>query len=152
MTVVDAAIRGRRNRAKGNLCEYNVAKWLRLYFPDACRAVRNTVPDPGDVAATHPGLFWSVKDCQVERISVWMGELDAKRRDATGMLVVRRRGKSSPGEWWCWLRLGTLLELSGANGYEIGLDVDAPLRMELRDVMPLLVVANLAPGKGVGEW
>lgn len=151
MTVVDPAVRGRRNRVKGAVCECRVAKWLRPYYPEACRAVRNTDPDPGDIALTHPGLFWSVKDRQVERVDVWMAELEEKRRGAVGLLVVRRKGRASPGEWWCWLRLEALLHLSGAGISTSVLDGGVPVRMELRHVMPLLVAANYASELGGGN-
>jgi hypothetical protein len=144
--IVDASTRGRRNRVKGASCERDVAKWLKPWFPEACRAIRSTYPDPGDIALTAPGLFWSVKNCQVEQVDSWMAELEEKRHGALGLLVVRRKGHASPGEWWCWLRLWELLELAGADGWEPALDLQALVRMELRDVMPLLVAANYAKG------
>ena len=154
--IVDASTRGRRNRVKGASCERQVASWLHPWFPEACRAVRNTYPDPGDLDCTAPGLFWSVKNCRVEKIDAWMGELEEKRGGRNGLLVVRRVGKSSPGRWWCWLTLGDLMEicssLYGTTVADLLPDSSAPVRMELQDVMPLLVAANYAAApKGVSE-
>ena len=141
--MTDASTRGRRNRANGNAAEAAVARWLRPWYPDACRAVRNTVPDPGDLDCTAPGLYWSIKNTQQDRIGPWMAELDAKRDDRIGLLVVRRRGHASPGAWWCHMRLHTLADLTG--GMIQSEDArSAVARIELRDVMDLLVQACYA--------
>lgn len=149
MNAIDASTRGRRNRANGASCERDVARWLRPWWPDACRAVRNTAPDPGDLDCTSPGLWWSVKNCQEERTNAWMAELNDKAGtpgfERVGLLVVRRKGHASPGEWWCWLRVGDLVHLAG-DVSSLHADADeSPVRMELRHVMPLLVQANYAP-------
>lgn len=144
MTSAEASRRGRRNRLNGQFAEREVARWLRPWYPDACRAVRSTDPDPGDVDCTSPGLWWSVKNTQVEQINAWMREMDLKRVDRIGLLVVRRKGHASPGEWWCWLPLWHLSELlDGKPADECGVS-DVPVRLELRHVMPLLVAANYA--------
>lgn len=150
MSPVDASTRGRSNRVKGATAERDVARWLKPWFPDACRAVRNTHPDPGDIDCTSPGLFWSVKNTQVERITPWVDELGAKGGTRIGLLVVKRAGRALPGEWWCWLRLADLRALlSGTDLAEFvlpELEVGfAPVRMELRHLMPLLVASNYAP-------
>jgi hypothetical protein len=144
MTTLAQSARNRRNRAKGNEAERAVAKWLRPWFPDCCRAVRNTVPDPGDLDCTGPGLYWSVKNSQREHITAWMDELRDKARDRLGLLVVRRKGRANPGEWWCWLRLVDLSELfGGVTDHEVL--PAGPVRLELGQVMPLLVAGNYAP-------
>lgn len=146
MTAPDASTRGRRNRSNGATAEREVARWLRPWWPDACRAIRATFPDPGDLDCTSPGLWWSVKNVQVEQINPWMAELLEKRGNRIGLLIVRRRGHSDPGKWWAWLTFHDLTELIGAappGAYQA--DDDAPLRMELRHLMPLLVHANYAP-------
>lgn len=140
---VDASTRGRRNRANGANTERRVATYLRTWWPDACRAVRNTQPDPGDIAGTAPDLWWSVKDCQVERISTWLDEVAVKAPPAVGLLVVRRRGHADPGAWWCWLHLSDLAYLLKRPGH-----VDcatSPVRMELGDVIDLCQAAGLTP-------
>ncbi len=130
---------GRRNRANGAAAERQVARYLTTWWPDACRAVRNTTPDPGDVDCTSPSLWWSVKNCEQERLAAWMDELVAKQQGRIGLLVVRRRGVADPGRWWCWLTLrdlGVLLDASATLPVEAWF---APVRMELRDVIPLLL-------------
>ena len=152
MTGVDASTRGRRNRANGAEAERKVARYLRAWFPDAERAEKNgwragerVSADPGDLWNAGPGLFWSVKNVQREAIAAWMAELDEKRAGRLGLLVVRRKGHASPGEWWCWLRAGDLLELAFGRPAEPGLDTGWPVRVELQHVMPLLVQAGYAP-------
>lgn len=145
--------RGKANRAKGATAERDLAKWLRPWYADARRAVFNgwvskdtRAADPGDIDCAGPGLYWSVKNTQVERIFPWMAELDAKSAGRVGLLVVRRKGRASPGEWWCWLRLGHLYGLwKDVPGWAPESPLNAPVRMELQHVMPLLVAANYAP-------
>lgn len=149
MSAVDASTRGRRNRVNGATAEAKVARWLRPWWPDACRAIRATSPDPGDIDCTSPGLWWSVKNRQQERTAAWMAELSSKAgipgAGRVGLLVVRRHGHASPGEWWCWLRVGDLVHLT-ADVSSLDAERDeSPVRMELRHVMPLLVQANYAP-------
>jgi hypothetical protein len=140
-----ASRRGKSNRRKGIDREQEVARWLRPWYPDACRAVRSTDPDPGDIDCTSPGLFWSVKDDAAEAITAWMAELDRKGTGRIGLLVVKRKGHASPGEWWCWMRLWQLGDLIGAAVVDGEAVWNAPWRSELRLVMPLLVQANYAP-------
>lgn len=146
MTAVDASTRGRRNRVNGAFAEREVARWLRPWWPDACRAVRSTYPDPGDIDCTSPGLWWSVKNVQQERMSAWLAEMAEKKLNRIGLLVVRRRGCADPGRWWLWVTFHDFTELMGAappGAYAA--DDTAPIRVELRHVMPLLVHSNYAP-------
>lgn len=141
----EASARGRSNRVKGATGERDVAKWLRPYYPDACRAVRNTDPDPGDIACTSPGLWWSVKNCKVEQINPWMAEMDVKAVGRIGLLIVKRAGCADPGRWWCWMLLGHLLGLrENVPGWAPDSPLNDAVRLELRTVMPLLVAANYA--------
>lgn len=140
MNSVDASTRGRRNRASGASAERDVARYLRLWWPEACRAVRNTIPDPGDLDCTSPGLWWSIKNAQVERLPAWMAELDEKAAGRVGLLVVRRKGHASPGEWWCWMRASDFFGLRGLSATD-----DFPVKAELRHIVGLLVAANYAP-------
>ena len=150
MTTSEASARGKSNRMRGRETEQIVARWLRSYYPDACRAVRNSHPDPGDVDCTSPGLWWSIKYTQVESINTWFEEIAVKADTRIGLLVQRRSGKSDPGRWWCWLRLADLRALlSGTDLAEFVLPEltvgSAPVRLELQHVMELLVAANYAP-------
>lgn len=140
---VDASHRGRRNRANGADCERKVARYLQTWWPDACRAVRNTDPDPGDVDCTSPSLWWSVKNCAVERYPAWFAEMQAKAGDRIGLLVVRRRGYASPERWWCWIRMDDLAALVDGGLGEVPGTSDAYVCVELGALVPLLVAYSL---------
>ena len=142
--------RGAMSRRKGATGERDVARYLRFWYPDCCRAVRNTHPDPGDLDCTSPGLYWSVKSTQVERITPWMDELTEKAGTRIGLLVQKRPGHAHPGEWWTWLRAADLRSLMvGSDLGEFVLpelpDPTAPIRLTLSPVMGLLVISNYAP-------
>lgn len=141
MTTLDASTRGRRNRANGHDAERIVARYLRAWWPDCCRAVRATHPDPGDLDATSPSLWWSVKASEREYIAAWMAELEAKSAGRLGILVVRRKGHASPGEWWAWLDAARLSDLVAGATYEME-PVGWPVRCELQHLVPLLVRAG----------
>lgn len=143
---VDASTRGRRNRANGADYERRLANYMKRWWPDACRGVRNTYPDPGDIAEIGPALFVSMKRVEQERINPWMAELLEKAAGRLGLLIVRRKGHADPGEWWCWLTfhdLTVLMEAPPPGAYDA--NDHAHVRMELRDVMDLLVFSNYAP-------
>ncbi len=134
---------GRRNRANGAAYEVKLANYLKTYWPDACRAVRSTTPDPGDVDGTSPSLWWSMKNCEGERIDAWFAEMAEKGAGRIGLLVVRRRGYADPGRWWCWLTVADWLDLTCAPT-DVPVDPQAQIRLELAAVVPLLVVYTAA--------
>ncbi len=143
--------RGTSNRRRGLTAERDLARWLRTVgFGGAERAVRTgfrtadrASADPGDITGTGP-VVWSVKDCAVEQVSKWFAELDAMGDGDTEayLLVHKRRGHASPARWWCWMTLGQLLDLTteahACQLRAVARDSNAPLRMELGDVVPLL--------------
>lgn len=134
-----ASQRGRRNRANGAAYEVKTANYLKAWWPDACRAVRSSHPDPGDVDNTSPSFWWSVKNCQVEQYNAWFREMDDKAAGRIALLVVRRRGYADPGRWWCWLTLHDLTVLLGsAPPLAFEADDDARVCVELATVVPLL--------------
>lgn len=143
---------GRMSRNKGAQAERDLVAWLRTVgFGGAERAIRTgyrtatrTAADPGDITGA-PGIVWSVKDAAVERLDVWLAELDAMAADPSiprtvddtvRLLVHKRAGKSDPARWWCWMRLQTLVPLVTLR-YAVTRDA-TPLRMELGHVIPLL--------------
>ena len=149
VTESTASQRGRRNRARGATCERTTARYLTAWWPDAVRAIRNTNPDPGDVANTSPSLWWSVKDCAVERYPEWLAEMADKAQGRIGLLVVRRRGHADPARWWCWTTLHDFTEITGGPppGSMAGVLDQWPVRMELGHVLPLLAAAGYAQGR-----
>lgn len=136
---------GAMSRNKGAKAERDLVAYLRTVgFGGAERAVRTgyrtatrVAADPGDVTGT-PGIIWSMKDCATERLTDWFAELESMDGFSTDvrLLVHKRAGKADPGRWWCWLRLHTLMELTGA---QVPADLpNPPLRLELGHVVPLL--------------
>lgn len=146
-TTTTASARGKANRTRGHKAERDLCKWLRPNgYPHAERAVRtgyrtpeHTSPDPGDITGT-PGIIWSVKDCGVERLPVWLVELDTMTTAGDiGLLVIKRRGHANPGQWWCWLQLDQLITLID-GGQDPGFRF--PVRLELGNVVLLLRAAG----------
>jgi len=140
--------RARWSRNKGAIAERDLVKYLRTTgFGGAERAVRTgyrtadrVAADPGDITGT-PGIVWSVKDSATEQLTKWLAELDAMEGDDVVRLLVHKRvGKADPGRWWCWLRLQTLLALDGHE--RMSIPYEAPVRMELGHVVPLLHAAG----------
>lgn len=135
--------------------ERAVAGYLRAcLYPEAERAVRTGFKavgargaDPGDICNT-PGLITSVKswsDVQVvERmVLAWLDELDRMRStepNPVRLLVVRRFGKSSPADWWLFMRARQFAELAGpCPGHQTAPGLDFPVRMYLREIVPVLL-------------
>jgi hypothetical protein len=157
----DASARGRSNRVKGATAERDLAKWLRPWYPDARRAVFNgwtsngmSAADPGDIDGTSPDIWWSVKDCQQQQVDKWMSEMSIKAAGRIGLLVSKRRGRASPGSWWCWLRLSDLWLLTLPEDWKEAAappNGSAPVCMELQHVMPLLVAAGYVPSSAVAS-
>lgn len=123
--VKTASQRGKANRDKGAKTERELCTWLRPWWPDVDRAVRTGYRagnresrDNGDVIGT-PGIVWSVKNAERERISTWWPQLMAMRPiegEPDGMtvrlLVVKNNGHSCPAEWWCWQPLWQLVTIT----------------------------------------
>jgi hypothetical protein len=146
VTTVDACARGRSNRRRGADAERAVVNWLRRNgWPGAERAIRTayttadrTVADPGDITGT-PRLAWQVKDAAAERITTWMA--DTAQQAATsgadyGILVVRRRGRASPGDWWAWMWAADIVRIY--TGEDTGPAGEFPVRTELGALVGLL--------------
>lgn len=141
MTSKTLSQRNRSNRRKGADVERRLAIYLRGWWPDACRAVRNTHPDPGDIDQTSPSLWWSVKDVADERINAWFEELDVKAADRIGLIVTRRRGYADPARWWCWMRTRDLLDVLDVVPGQFGVTSEDRCRLELQTVVRMLVAA-----------
>lgn len=156
----------RSNLARSKASERKVATYLRVSgWPGAERTVRtgyNTgdraMPDVGDIDGT-PGVVWQVKDTGERewwRVPTWLAETNAQRIAAHadyGVLVVRRPGHAHAGEWWAWMWLGQGVALI-QDASQIptpgdvfvhglpGVAADAPVRMELRHLLPVLRAAG----------
>jgi hypothetical protein len=113
---------GATNRRRGLTAERALVTWLRNNgWPQAERTVvtgyrtpTRQRPDAGDITGT-PGITWSLKDHATERITTWWTELTNMDGGPIRLLVVKNRGHADPGQWWCWLPLGYLIALTGAQ-------------------------------------
>lgn len=147
--------RGRASRAKGARFERQVANALRPWLPDVRRSRDNgssTTTDTGDLADAGPGLWWSLKDVAAAHtdppalVASWLAE--AQEKASAGrlpLLVQKRAGHRDPLMSWCWLRLDHLRDLIAVPGGADLPDPDAPIRLELRTLLPLLAAARYIP-------
>lgn len=146
---------GRAARRKGIQAERDLAKYLRVWWPGAERKVDTgwrvkggrASADHGDIRGTS-GLVWQMKyladmtDLDIERaLSAAEDQAVAAGADY-GVLVQRRPGKSDPGRWWAWLRVGDVCHLASHRKVYSKTGVDAPVRLELHDLVDLLVHAG----------
>lgn len=92
-----------RQRARGTAAETAVVNYLRAEgFPYAERRALAGSADRGDIAGV-PGHVIEVKDCVRTELSAWVKEANveaANDRARAGAVWHKRRGKSSPGEWF----------------------------------------------------
>lgn len=148
--------RGRASRAKGAAFERAVTIALRPHFPDIRRSRDNgstVTSDTGDLIDAGP-IWWSLKDDAKGDLGT-PGVIDAWQREAVEkagdwlmpMIVQKRRGHADPLRSWAWLRLSDLLPLVADPDDPALPGPAAPgvwARLELRDVLALLVSANYA--------
>jgi len=113
-----------RPRDKGTEAETGVTRWLITHgFPDADRLALRGRLDAGDVAADHRRVTFQVKAGDAAQnpsdrvVATWLDKTEGQRMNSgaeVGVLVLRRRGHASPGQWWAvvrgdvlaWLLLG----------------------------------------------
>lgn len=148
---------GRANRARGIATERELARYLRVNgWPDAERkpdtgwsTVDRSCPDVGDIRNT-AGLCWQAKsspELTGERLATAMrqtAEQTAAAGARYGIVVHRRTGKASPGQWWAYLPLGDLVTLATqrtrqAPDHPVW---NTPVRTVLADVVSLLHYAG----------
>ena len=149
---------GRANLAKSKRDERAVAEYLRPWYPLAERAVRTgfrtavrASADPGDIGGV-PGCVISVKSWEdpttVERkVADWLAELDAMQPgdltvNPVRLLVIRRYGKTSPADWWCFTRARTLFGLYSPDVLTVA-SMHATVRIRFADVVELLALRRL---------
>jgi hypothetical protein len=144
---------GRANRARGIATERDLARYLRCNgWPDAERkpdpgwsTVDRSSLDTGDIRNT-PGLCWQAKSAPEltgEKLATAMRQTTDQAVAAGadyGIVVHRRAGKASPGQWWAYLPLGDLAALlTGQDGLLIADPVrEAPVRLALTHLVQLL--------------
>jgi hypothetical protein len=149
------ARRGKANGDRGKRAERALVAWLRAHgWPGAERTVRTghrtrqrVSVDKGDVDGT-PGVCWQLKDvadAALHRVPVWLNETERQRMAAgadLGVLVVKRRGHSDPGDWWAWVPLVTLMHgvmtPAAASGIGAARMFTVPVRLAVADLAPIL--------------
>lgn len=140
---------GRASRNKGAAFERAVATAIRPWFPDVRRSRDNgsaVTADTGDLAGTHDGLWWSLKDdakgdtSPPGLIDRWLDEAVIKSQGRLPLLVQKRRGHADPLRSWCWLTLDDLTWLAVRDRSVH----PSTVRMELCAVLALLASAGLA--------
>lgn len=107
----------------GTAAETAVVRWLRNNgWPQAERRALRGTDDAGDITGTI-GLAWEIKAGQAahtasdQQIEQWMRETETERENAGaefGFLILRRKGKGDPGQWWAWVWLADLMAIASA--------------------------------------
>lgn len=115
-----------RSKAKGTAAETAVVRWARVNgFPGADRQPLRGNRDAGDIALA-PGIILEVKSVATaasgqpgaKLLETWLAQTDVETANAGaahGLLVVKRSGTADPRKWWCYIRLGEWLRLTGAH-------------------------------------
>lgn len=161
----DRVARGRASRRKGHDAERDLAGYLRQWWPNAERKPDNgwrtggrTSADHGDIRGTGP-IVWQVKHAKDFRLAPFMAQTAEQATAAGadyGVLVERRDRVGDPGRWWAWLTVSDIGSLLTPDAPLIawgvtGETLTAPVRMELRHVVALLVAAGYATPVGASE-
>jgi Holliday junction resolvase len=91
------------SRRKGATHERSVIGWLRsLGRPHVERRIMGMATDSGDVCGW-PGVIIECKNAQRLELAVWVDQLEAEIEQAeadTGVLIVKRRGVTDPGDFY----------------------------------------------------
>lgn len=154
---VDHAKQGKANRDKGARAERTVVSWFRVNgWPHAERSIATGHRSGDRVRADHgditgmPGIAVQVKDVtkldEPAKLGAALTETDCQRAATKadyGLLIQRRRGVADAGRWWVWLRVGDVVSLGhGEEDPAHWRSMHAPVRMELRHLVPLLLSAG----------
>jgi hypothetical protein len=102
-----------RSKAKGTAAETAVVNYLGDHGIACERRALNGTQDRGDVAGIS-GVVLEVKNCAKTELAGWVDELRVEMRNDgahVGAVVHKRRGKSSPGEWFCTMPFDVFVRL-----------------------------------------
>lgn len=92
---------GAASKAKGRSAENAIVEWLREHgFPHAERRRMAGIHDRGDIAGV-PGLVIEAKNAERIDLAGWTDEaVREARMDEYPVVWAKRRGRSSPGQWY----------------------------------------------------
>ena len=91
---------GSAAKAKGSNAERDVVKWLKQWFPYVDRRLAGATLDKGDISGI-PGVTIEIKNHAKMDLAGWTEELATEMANAwTGVVLHKRRGRGSPGEWY----------------------------------------------------
>lgn len=120
-------------KAKGTAAETATLRWLRQNgFPWTERLTLTGIHDRGDLSLL-PGaaVIAEIKNHATAAtgqpgdalLTKWMTETETERTNAGAdhaALIVKRKGTTDVGRWFCYLPLGHLVRLDRANPADVG--------------------------------
>lgn len=102
---------GKASRDKGKRAEQAVAKWLRANGWHAITTRAASGMQKGDDLQTNTGVSWEVKDHSRMELAAWLDQARSNAGDKPAVVIAKRRGKGSPGEWYAVMSGSDLLRL-----------------------------------------
>jgi hypothetical protein len=100
------------SKAKGTRAETAVREFFRARGIDAHRTAPAGSRDEGDIRI--PDGIVEIKDCRRHELAAWVDETEAERENAgvrDAVLVVKRRGRGSPADWYAVMPFSRWLDL-----------------------------------------
>jgi Holliday junction resolvase len=101
-------------KRKGNAAERAVVEYFKAHgYPQARRTQAGTRHDIGDIDGI-PDTAIEVKNHARLALAEWLTQLEAEieaKGVSNGVVIVKRRGKTDPGQWYAVTPLHLWLEL-----------------------------------------
>jgi Holliday junction resolvase len=164
--IVDRSRIGRSNRNRGAKAERDVARWFRdngwtnaeRKSDNGWKTADRESADRGDIRGLDR-LVIQVKyladmtDLAVANAMAAAVEQAVAAGADYGILVQRRVGKASPGQWWAWMSAWDLHTLVAGRHWPVPPSVEArvPVRMQLQHLVPLLHAAGYGTSTAVAS-
>lgn len=108
------------SKRKGTHAETAVVRWLNaLGWVGAERRALRGASDAGDCTGI-PGVCLEVKACKRLELAQWIDELAKAKTNAgadVAAILVKRRGKASPDDWYAVMPGAQLAQLLDEAGY-----------------------------------
>jgi hypothetical protein len=112
--VSSGAAKARAAKAKGAGAERDLRDWLKENgFPYADRRLAGATLDKGDISGI-PGVTIEIKNHSKMNLAGWIEELNvemANDKAWTGVVWHKRKGKSSPADWYATMPGSVYLDL-----------------------------------------